>query len=154
MPYCLMPWVSMAKVTPAYLALFQADYLRFLKEFETNSLGNWIQLKISFLHIFFLFGAIHKQRQQLGGGKGSKIGQNCRRIVLKYCRYGGRGVKNSETLPTLFMDGPFPHLPLLRLGYLPKWVKITPLTRTRVLQQLGYRNLRWQTTLLFYQIEP
>ena len=149
-----MPWVSMAKVTPAYLALFQADYLRFLKEFETNSLGNWIQLKISFLHIFFLFGAIHKQRQQLGGGKGSKIGQNCRRIVLKYCRYGGRGVKYSETLPTLFMDGPFPHLPLLRLGYLPKWVKITPLTRTRVLQQLGYRNLRWQTTLLFYQIEP
>ena len=89
-------------------------------------------------HDIIAMGAIHKQRQQLGGGKGSKIGQNCRRIVLKYCRYGGRGVKYSETLPTLFMDGPFPHLPLLRLGYLPKWVKITPLTRTRVLQQLVY----------------
>ena len=33
------------------------------------------------------------------------MGQNFRRIVLKNCRYGG-GVKNSEKLPTSFMDGP------------------------------------------------
>ena len=52
------------------------------------------------------FGAIHKLRRQLGGGEGSKIIQNCRRIVLKNCRHGGGGVKNSEKLPTLFMDGP------------------------------------------------
>ena len=34
-------------------------------------------------------GAVHKRRPKLGGGKGSKICQNCRRIVLKNCRHGG-----------------------------------------------------------------
>ena len=38
-------------------------------------------------------GAVHKRRQQLGGGKGWKIGQNCWRILLKNCQYGERGVK-------------------------------------------------------------
>ena len=55
-------------------------------------------------------GSVHKQRRQLGGGKprkGSKIGQNCQWIVLKSCQYWGGGVKNSEKLPTSFMDGPY-----------------------------------------------
>ena len=37
-------------------------------------------------------------------GGGTKISQNCRRIVLKNCRYGRGGVKNPEKLPTSFMD--------------------------------------------------
>ena len=36
-------------------------------------------------------------------GEGSKIGHNCQRIVLKH---EGWGVKNSEKMPTSFMDGP------------------------------------------------
>ena len=36
-------------------------------------------------------GAVHKRRRQLGGEEGSKIGQNCRQRVLKYCQYGGGG---------------------------------------------------------------
>ena len=39
-------------------------------------------------------------------GVGSKIGQNWRHIALKKWRHGGGGVKISEKLPTLFMDGP------------------------------------------------
>ena len=54
-------------------------------------------------------GAIHKRRRQLGGGKGSKIGQNCRLIVLKNGRHREGGVKNPENLPTSFMDGPLAH---------------------------------------------
>ena len=42
----------------------------------------------------------------VGNWEGSKIGQNCRRIVLKNCRHGRGGVKNPEKLPTSFMDGP------------------------------------------------
>ena len=45
-------------------------------------------------------GAVHKRLWQLGVGEGSKIGQNCRWIVLKTCRHGG------GKLPTSFMDGP------------------------------------------------
>ena len=52
-------------------------------------------------------GAVHKRRPKLGGGKGSKIGQYCQRMVLKNCRNeGGGGGKNPEKLPTSFMDGP------------------------------------------------
>ena len=40
-----------------------------------------------------------------GGGEVS-IGQNCQRIVLKTADMGEGGVKNSEELPTSFMDGP------------------------------------------------
>ena len=40
-------------------------------------------------------GAVHKRRRQLGGGKGSKIGQNCRQIVLKNCRHEGGGYQTS-----------------------------------------------------------
>ena len=50
-------------------------------------------------------GVVHKRRR-----KGSKIGQNCRRIVLKNCRHGGGGVKNPEKLPTSFMNGPLEYL--------------------------------------------
>ena len=40
-------------------------------------------------------------------GEGSKIGQNCRQIVLKKTAdMGEGGVKNPEKLPTSFMDGP------------------------------------------------
>ena len=39
--------------------------------------------------------AVHKRRRQLGGGKGSKIGQNCRRIVLKNCRKERGGCQKS-----------------------------------------------------------
>ena len=53
------------------------------------------------------FGAVQKRHQQLVGGEGSKIGQNCRLIVLKNCWQGGGGVKNPEKLPSLFMDAPF-----------------------------------------------
>ena len=41
------------------------------------------------------YGVVHKRRRQLGVGKGSKIGQNCRRIVLKNCQHGGGGCQNS-----------------------------------------------------------
>ena len=51
--------------------------------------------------------AVHKRRRQLGGGKGSKIGQNCGRIVLKTADMRKGGVKNPEKLLTLFMDGPY-----------------------------------------------
>ena len=38
-------------------------------------------------------GAVHKRRRQLGGGEGSKIGPNCRRIVCtKKLPTWGRGV--------------------------------------------------------------
>ena len=40
-------------------------------------------------------------------GEGSKIGHNCRRIVLKNYRHGGGGCQKSEKLPTSFMDGPY-----------------------------------------------
>ena len=40
-------------------------------------------------------GAVHKRRRQLGGGEGSKIGQDCRQIVLKNCRHGGGGCQKS-----------------------------------------------------------
>ena len=53
---------------------------------------------------FFRQGAVHKRRQQLGGG-GSKIGQNCQRIVQKTANMAGEGDKNSDKLPTSFMDG-------------------------------------------------
>ena len=39
-------------------------------------------------------------------GEGSKIGQNCQRIVVNNCRYGEGGDKNSEKLTTSFIDGP------------------------------------------------
>ena len=42
----------------------------------------------------------------IGRGEGSKIGQNCRRIVLKTADMGEGGVKNLEKLPTSFMDEP------------------------------------------------
>ena len=40
-------------------------------------------------------GVVHKRRRQLDGGKGSKIGQNCRSFLIKKCRRprGGRGKK-------------------------------------------------------------
>ena len=38
-------------------------------------------------------GAVHKRRPKLGGGKGSKIGQYCQRMVLKNCRNEGGGAK-------------------------------------------------------------
>ena len=38
---------------------------------------------------------VHKRRPKLGGGQGSKIVQNCRRIVLKNCRHGGGGCQKS-----------------------------------------------------------
>lgn len=52
-------------------------------------------------------------------GRVSKIGQNCRWIVLKNCLHGGGGFQKSGKIPTSFMDGPFavflqlptPHLP-------------------------------------------
>ena len=50
--------------------------------------------------------AVHKRCRQLGGGEGSKIGQNCQRIVLKTADVGEGGVKNPEKLSMLFMDGP------------------------------------------------
>ena len=55
------------------------------------------------------YGAVYKRRWQLGGGEGSKMSQNCRRIVLKNCRIGGGqgGIKNPEKLPTSLMDGPY-----------------------------------------------
>ena len=44
----------------------------------------------------FLLGAVHKRRRQLvGRGRGAKISQNCRRIVLKNCRYGRGGCQKS-----------------------------------------------------------
>ena len=57
----------------------------------------------------FIKGAVHKRRRQLGGGEGSKIGQNCRRIVLKTANMGEVGVKNPEKLLTSFMDGSLLH---------------------------------------------
>ena len=47
-----------------------------------------------------LYGTIHLRRRLVLGGEGSKIGQICRRIVVKNCRRRGVGVKNRENLPT------------------------------------------------------
>ena len=46
------------------------------------------------------YGTIHLRRRHVLGGEGSKIGQICRRIVVKNCRRRGVGVKNRENLPT------------------------------------------------------
>ena len=54
----------------------------------------------------FVIGTIHLRRRHFLGGEGSKIGQICRRIVVKNCRRRGVGVKNCENLPTSLMDGP------------------------------------------------
>ena len=51
-------------------------------------------------------GAVHKRRRQLREREGSKIGQNCQRIVLKPADMGEGDVKNPEKLSTLFMNGP------------------------------------------------
>ena len=40
-------------------------------------------------------------------GKGSKIGQICRQIVVKTANARGVGVKNLKNLLTSLMDGPF-----------------------------------------------
>ena len=48
---------------------------------------------------------VHKQRRQQEWGKGAKIGQKCRRIVLKNFLHGRGDVKNLEKMPTSFMDG-------------------------------------------------
>ena len=45
-------------------------------------------------------GTIHLRRRHVLGGEGSKIGQICRRIVVKNCRRRGLGIKNRENLPT------------------------------------------------------
>ena len=45
-------------------------------------------------------GTIHLRRRHILGGEGLKIGQICRRIVVKNCRRRGVGVKNCENLPT------------------------------------------------------
>ena len=49
-----------------------------------------------------MLGTVHKRRRQWGGGEGSKIGQNCRRIVLKNCQHGGGGCqkfgKNADVI--------------------------------------------------------
>ena len=50
-------------------------------------------------------GDVHKRHRKVGGGKGSKIGHNCRQIVLENCRRGEGGVKNPERLQTSFIDG-------------------------------------------------
>ena len=50
-------------------------------------------------------GAVHKRRRQLGVGEGSKIGQNCRRILITNCRHWGGGCQKSRKLPTSFTDG-------------------------------------------------
>ena len=64
---------------PPYYQSFLRSYTDFTMSVKSVK---WIQ---------FVLGAIHKRRWQLGGGNGSKIGQKCRRIVLKNCRHGGRG---------------------------------------------------------------
>ena len=51
---------------------------------------------VQYFETFSDLGAVHKRRHQLGGGEGSKIGQNCRRIVLKNCRHGGGGCQKSR----------------------------------------------------------
>ena len=46
-------------------------------------------------------GAVHKRHRQLGGGKGSQIGQICRRIVLKTADMGEEGVKYPEKIAVI-----------------------------------------------------
>ena len=48
------------------------------------------------IYCYFLWlGTIHLRRRHILGGEGSKIGQICRRIVVKNCRRrGGRGQKS------------------------------------------------------------
>ena len=57
-------------------------------------------------HIMFDSGTIGSSINDVGNWEGSKIGQNCRQIVLKIADMGEGGVKNPEKLPTSFMDGP------------------------------------------------
>ena len=50
----------------------------------------------SYLHV--VLGTIHLRRQQFLGGEGSKIGQICRRIVVKKLPTGG--ARGRKKLPT------------------------------------------------------
>ena len=89
---------------------------------------------------------------------GSKIGQNCWRIVLKKRRLGGGGVINPKKLQTSFMDGPIE----LNANFYPalQWdcislEGITNLaTEWREIQQsFNFSNLKWlnfQMRLLKY----
>ena len=60
---------------------------------------NFMNLKFQLLVIMSpILGAVHKRCRQLGGEEGSKIDQNCLRIVLKNCRHGGGRCQKSRKI--------------------------------------------------------
>ena len=74
---------------------------------------------VQYFETFSDLGAVHKRRHQLGGGEGSKIGQNCRRIVLKNCRHGGGGCRKSgKKCRRLLWMVPYSVVSIKRTGWL------------------------------------